>query len=262
MLSVPTSALNCRKCHVGQLVKRPTGYTCDKCGDMPFAGPREKVAPPRPVIVREPLPENVKMTDFVNASKPVAGPPQVLFSSLARPPGSTHILWSEAGSGIRFAVEAPLQVLPPGEPVGVRLLVENVGPYVARACLHLVETGRPLESRAEKVTTGDLAVGTVFDASYTVTPPKTAVDWKVSVLCQPTAPQGAPQDPWKAPELLPDPVPLHAHLATAQVAVAIRSTARCPRCENNMRWTPAQPPKARGWVCEACAHRVESGSLN
>lgn len=258
-IPVVNSALTCRQCHVGRMVKLPSGWTCEKCGFAPFGGPpREKVAPPAPVVAREPLPEQVMAADFKSAP---AAPP-VLFSTAQRPPGSTHMLWADAGSGVRYAVEVPLQLLPPGEPVDVRVLVENQGPYVVRAAFRFLQNGSSPGSQGVRSTTGDLPVGTLLDTSYAIKVPASLDVWKLALLCQPLPPTGAPQNPWKAPDLRPDTAAPPTDLPTTHATVAFRATAHCPRCGRTMRWVPARPPKPRAWVCESCAHRVETGFLD
>lgn len=242
-------------------MKLATGYTCDRCGDAPFSGAREKVAPPAPVVVRAAMPEVVMTTDFVSSTTPDPGPRPVLCSSREPPAGTTHVLWTEAGAGVRFALEAPLQVLPPGEPVQVRVLIENRGPYVVMVSLLLVQSPKSPGQQPSRVTTGDLPVGSILDASYMVDVPGPTSQCRLSALGQALKPSGVAQDRWRAPELVADMGPPTLGLPSSQATISFRTKARCPRCDGPMRWAPAQPPKARGWVCQDCAHRVETGSL-
>ena len=173
------------------------------------------------------------------------------------------MIWSEVGSGVHFAAEIPLQVVPPAEPVELRVLVDNQSFYPMVATLRILQNGVETRARGLRATTGDLPGPSVFDATYPLKVPVGETQWKVVVLCQPSPGAGVPQAPWKAPDLQPDTAaPPPPALPSAQTTVMFRNSPLCPRCEGRMRWSPARSPKPRGWVCEDCAHRVESGMLN
>lgn len=243
------------------MVKLATGWTCDQCGFAPFSGsPREKVPPPAPLVGTRPRVEIEDRPRGAMAPERWSGPQPVLFPARQPRPGSAHMLWSDAGSGLRFAAEIPLQVLPPGEAVDLRVLVENRGPYITRATLLVLQSGRLPGPNTMKTTVGDLPPGSVFDASYNLEVPLNVQECKVSVFCLPMPPEGNLQDPWKAPELREDNSvnPLRT-LPCANASVKFRARAKCPRCESTMTYVRATAERPRAWVCEDCQHRVETG---
>ncbi|MDE1821644.1 MAG: hypothetical protein KGJ23_09550 [Euryarchaeota archaeon] len=255
------NVLACRECHVGTMVKRETGWTCDRCGYAPFAdAPREKVPPPAPVGVKEPLPEKVRARDL--ASPVSLGPVPVLFPANEPRPRSGQLFWADGGVGIRYAAEIPLQVVPPEEPVELRLLAQNSGPYVVGVLMSaVVETDGRSEPRTLQTLSGDLPVGTVLDATYPLPPAPDSTRCQTTVYGRAVVASGRFQDLWKAPALLPRPGPPEKGPTFAQASAQLRGHARCPRCEGRMRWVPSEGPKPRGWVCVECAHRVETGIL-
>lgn len=192
-------------------------------------------------------------------------PPQpqaVLFSAQQPRPGSLRMFWTDAGAGVRFAAEVPLQVLPPGEPVEARIIVQNAGgsPTPVRLLVLTDTDGGP--KRGGLATTGDLPPGSVLDTTYALTVPANSTRGSVIVHCEPVGSLGRGQDPWQAPALQPVPAAIPRLLPSVRAAFAVRPTPRCPRCTGPMRWCPREPSKARAWVCEDCAHRVEGGILN
>lgn len=261
--TVPVHALDCRKCHAGQLAKGPQGWVCDHCGFAPFAeGVREKVPAPTPVVVRNPMPEPVRTTDFPSKDRPVAAPVAVLFSAAEPRPGGMHLFWTNAGSGVRFAAEIALQVLPPKEPLELRVLIHNPGPYVLSATLFVQLWLGGSEPRSFQASTGDLPVGSILDATYTLPGLTVPTGCRVSVSCLPCQPSGRLQNPWQAPQLVPFPGSVAPNLSVALASADVRERVHCPKCEARMRWVPAQGGKPRAWVCEECAHRVDTGILN
>jgi ribosomal protein L37AE/L43A len=260
-----STALQCRKCHTGRLAKGPRGWACESCGYAPFAeATREKVPPPAPVVVRTPLPEQVTTSNFGArpAGAPAAAPTGVLFSSHGLLDGATHMLWGDAGNGVRFAAEVPLQVLPTGEPLNLRVLVNNPGPYVLSAELFVVSVLGDASPQARRIVTGDLPPGSVLDATYPLLSPNYAARCHLAIFCRPRPPTGNGQDPWRAPPVQDYTGALDRNLPSVHSRVEIRDRAHCPRCEGRMRWVPAQASKPRAWVCEECAHRVETGILS
>lgn len=201
------------------------------------------------------------MSDFRSASPPSAPPACVLFSANEVRPGTMHMLWIDAGAGVRFAADAPLQVLPPGEPVELRVLVQNLGPYVLPVHLAVDVATEEGEEEGRQGSTGDLPAGSVLDATYSLALESLAAGCHLSVYCQPLRTTGRMQDPWRPPALFAGNGTPASTMAPAQASVAFRAHPRCPRCNGPMRWVPRQGSRPRAWTCEDCAHRVETGIL-
>lgn len=260
-ISIP---LQCKKCQQGQLAKGPQGWSCDHCGYSPFTeGVRERVPPPRPVVApAPPVPEQVRLTDFPGRAATPPAPRGVLLADPNAIPRANRLFWNDAGSGVRYALEVPLQVVPPGQALEVRTVVHNQGPYLLSTEMLLRCARGDHSTRAYRVATGDLLVGAILDATYPLHVSSEPTRCELSLLCRACQPTGRLQDPWISPTLTPFTglVPLNGSHACAVAEVRARS--HCPRCESTMRFVSDPGPRPRAWVCEDCAHRVELGSLD
>lgn len=258
-MSGPSSAvLQCPKCKVGKLAKLPAGYTCDQCGFQPFArAPGEREPPPAPLIPRA----DADSRPYTPADLATDRPARVLFTSQEKRPESMRVQWADAGGGLLYAGRVVLQTLPPGETVPVQLLAWHRGtaPYRLEAFVRLSlpdGTGPTV-----RTSTGDLFPDHVLEAVVQVPPPPNADACRVTVVARAGGAVGQPHPPMVPLRVDPVAGDPGVRPTPTDAVVKFTSTPLCPRCENRMVWIPASPKRVRSWACDACGHRVDTGSL-
>jgi hypothetical protein len=257
-MGAPSSnLLKCPKCATGKLAKLPSGYTCDSCGFEPFKrSPQEREPPPAPIVTRR-----EEDRPFTPADLAVNQPKRVLFTAFDKRPDQMRLAWVAAGGGLRYAHMVPLQTLPPGESVPIRVIAYNqsLGPIGIELLLHLTgNNGAAVDGRTYA---GDLPPDHVLEATFQLPPPAQAEECRVSVAGRAVPPTGRPQHPMTTPPV--EPLPSGSGIAPTQTDPVVRfmTSCRCPRCENVMVWMPGSARRVRSWCCDACGHRVDSGML-
>ncbi|MDE1836414.1 MAG: hypothetical protein KGJ23_07340 [Euryarchaeota archaeon] len=249
----------CPRCKQGAMSKQALGWTCESCGFAPFADRyREK-----PLVPSAAAPNGPTSLPPTLADAGTETPPRVLFSTWERKLESLQVDWGETGGGAYFASRVPLPVVPPGEPIPVQVVAYNPTPTPLALEYRVVVRSKLGGFRLYEMRSGDIPPNCLLDATYPVRGTPGPEECTVLATCRAIPTTGQPQDPAAAPQLQEAHAPPSAPMPPPRPSgdVSFRSSLECPRCARGMSWSPGNLTRTRAWVCGACEHRIESGTL-
>jgi hypothetical protein len=179
-------------------------------------------------------------------------------------------MWVEGGRGVRFSRLIPLSVLPPGESIMMEVFFYNSSPNVIAATYYISLSDPNLQGIRLSGETPDLAPGNVFDLTHAITTALLPGDYSVTMFCLPHPPtstskgaDAALKNQGPPPPLMMIDANIPPGLPGLYGMLKVRTSLVCPQCRGVLVWASESVwgGRPRGWSCNRCGYKLDSGIL-